>query len=336
VYVGKNVTIDKTSRSLQSLSRDFSKKNETKKVFLKLLFKGTKSIYQFIDVDRKRHFYIEKDGTIEELIYKVALVNSKKIERRIYKNQLSNYLKECNDIKLKIANIRFSKSDFLKLFKEYHSCTNQSTSYIEKKEKMLVLFGATAGLVNSSIDFSANTRALNNPINNTKSAVNFTFGGSVELIFPRNRGKNSIFADVLYYSNNFNASTVFPFRANLQEFNDFEFSSSFLKISSSYRYNFPSKIVTPFLSLGFVNTITLKQNLKETSTIVFFDDENIREFDLDTKTNYNLGFLLGASIKLKRFSLEAKFDVGSDALDLTETIRIENRNLFIVANYTIF
>jgi len=336
VYISKNVTLDKTSRAVQNLPQDFQKKKKTKKVFLKLLFESDKSLYHFIDVNRKRHFYIEREDKIEELIYTIALVDSKKIERKIYRNQLSKYLQGCPSLKTKIANIRFSKNDFLDLFKEYNTCIDEPVIYIEKKEKAIIRFGMATGFVNSLIDFSANTRALNNPINNSKSTLNFTLGGSVELILPRNRGKNSLYADILYYKNILNASTVFPFRANLQEFNEFEFSSVFLKVSSSYRYNFPLKKVIPFFSIGIVNTIALKQELKETSTIVFFDDENTREFDLENKTNYNLGFLFGTGIKIKRLSLEAKFEIGSDALDLTETIRIKNNNLFVVASYNIF
>ena len=81
-YVSKNVSIDLTSRSIQNAKSYFYDNNEIKKVFLKLIFNGEKSLYYFTGKSGKKHFYIDNKGKIEELIYKVAVVGSKKIERK--------------------------------------------------------------------------------------------------------------------------------------------------------------------------------------------------------------------------------------------------------------
>ena len=84
IYVSKNITIDKTSRRTQSLSSQFDEKFENKTVFLKLLFESNKTLYYFVDDDGKKHFYIETQNEIEELIYKVALINSRRVEKKVF------------------------------------------------------------------------------------------------------------------------------------------------------------------------------------------------------------------------------------------------------------
>ncbi len=336
IYLSKKVSVDKASRRSQSLSYKFIDKNEIKKVFLKLIYKSEKSLYHFIDIDGKEHFYIDKGDNIEELIYKVALINSRKTNKKTYRNQLFKYLEGCDQLKKKIIDARFSKDVFLKLFEEYSKCVNKPVKYVEKRERTIFKFYIVAGLINSNIEFSAINLSNNNSIKEKDNSMNIAFGGAVELVFPRNRRKNSIFNEILYFSNDFQTENTIIIRSNIIEVNEFQFSTSYLKFSNAYRYNFPSKKIKPFISAGIINSIMFKKELKRTTTTRFFDTERIRMSDLETFRHHGFGFLFGAGIKLKKFSLEAKVETGDGQFNLTEDISIKNQNLFILVSYNFY
>jgi len=96
-------------------------------VFLLELVPGVKSLYHLKDKDNKEHFYIEKNGQMEWLIfqfYKDTLLNNAfsggYIVDHTYKLQLFEYLDKCQEIKRKSYILSYSQKSLKSIFLRYY------------------------------------------------------------------------------------------------------------------------------------------------------------------------------------------------------------------------
>jgi len=337
-YISKTVTIDKSERKIQNLAKQFYQKNEIRKVFLKLIFESDKTLYHFVDENKKEHFYIDNNGKIEELIYKIALINSKKVERKKYGNLLFQYLGNCDKTKSKIRNLRFSKEDFLKLFKENSNCLSIPVRYIEEKEKLILKPSLVFALSNSTLKLSSSNIPGGGSINERSNSRGISFGGAIDIVFPKNRRKQSIYNELMYYSNDFSTKKEQQVNTNVKITNNYDFSLTYIKLSNAFRFSFSSERerVNSFINVGLVSSLAVKKKLTRTTRTQFIFDDHLEVEDIVTKDQFDFGILVGLGIKAKKLSIEARFETNNQMLFKNEDLKISNQVFFLLLSYSFF
>jgi hypothetical protein len=130
-YQSAIVNVDTSYYKLDQLTPDKDPEYRSNTVYLKILAKGKKSLFQLTDQDGKTHFYIENNGIIplvrrQYIIWYYRLENYEKrlAENSMYKGQLKAYLSDCKHIGKKLDKMLYLKGDFKKIFQEYYKCTN--------------------------------------------------------------------------------------------------------------------------------------------------------------------------------------------------------------------
>ncbi|MFC2127235.1 tRNA modification GTPase [Bacteroidota bacterium] len=193
-YVRSYVYIDRSSNDVNELDNNKRATFEEEELFLKVLVEGKSTLYSYMDNSLIRYFYSIEKSNIEQLVFKSYITPERKFgTNNRFRNQLWNDLK-CSDIKKnRVAKLRYRKSDLVKLFVAYNSCTNQEYVNFEEYQKR--------DLFNLTLRPRLNSSSLSDYRNiNIKNELGFGFGIETEFILPFNKNKWSFIIEPTYQS----------------------------------------------------------------------------------------------------------------------------------------
>jgi hypothetical protein len=295
-------------------------------IFLQAMVRGVKSLYSYVNSSGREQFYIKRDSEFELLIYKKYLgeqasagglnkaVGGKDVvilTNRRYLGQASSYLQDCPSIQSKLKNTQYAKKSLERLFLSYYACTNSGIEFQKKREKTISEFGILGGVSFTSIKFDGSGFEY---ILETdyKPAINFSGGLFLNLVLPRNNRKWSIYNEFLLSTYKVNG-----------EFNDYvspdqytitytTLEYSYLKLSNMVRFKYPSKNFSPFINVGLSNgyAIADKNYKREVSKLFALETTKIGKAIDETK-KHELGYVAGLGVKLKKYSIEARYERGN-------------------------
>lgn len=233
------------------ITKEITRGNKFKeKVFLELLVKGSVSLYRYLDV-----FYIMKgDDKLHELNNERVLVekNGKKFYRHTNRHiaALSYLLSDCKSIKDKINRVQYSEKQLTKLIELYNECTGElGISFKNEKLWFKSHFGLVIGVNSSQLNFSSdlkNTEHLTSGFNRENSIMP---GLYFDFSSPRLNERASINVGLFYIPSTFTSFTIIE-SSLTRDYNNVVIEVEQLKIPLSFRYTFPKKSFTPYLSLG--------------------------------------------------------------------------------------
>ena len=197
-YQRFEVSIDRSSKELNHLSWNRNPEFKTETLFLKVLLEGTASLYYYEESTLKRFFYRTRNSSVQQLVYKQYLVdNSQVASNESYKHQLDTDLKCDDKIKTFISRASYSENDLKRIFTKYNECSGSEVRNFSKgKSKLLVNVTIRPGLNSSSLSIDY----LPSPTYDTKfgNQVSFRAAAELELIFPWQKNKWSIFFEPTY------------------------------------------------------------------------------------------------------------------------------------------
>lgn len=198
-YVKANVKIDLSSSDKFKLSNHPNPEWEERQVLLQVMVEGRPSLFSFREKGEVRFFFSSENDSIEQLIYKEFKDKNGDIRfNRQYQQQLSQNVRCENQGETGIDKLRYSKSDLVKFFLDYHDCMeikaiNYSTSYVIKDNIHLSL---SLGTRKSQMQTGFKD-AQENLINfENKRALEF--GLELEIMFPSTRNKWSFYIKPTY------------------------------------------------------------------------------------------------------------------------------------------
>ncbi len=168
IYISATVSINEGFYGTQELGNSPEIVLQTGTVFLQVLVKGNKSLYYLKDSKGREQFYVELDSRYELLIYHKYLknlTNSGDIagantitEDKRYIGQLSYYLSDCPKIQSSLRNLKLSKQNMVKLFRQYYECMNANAEYEKKSDETKADFGAIGGLSSNKFEIQSRRR----------------------------------------------------------------------------------------------------------------------------------------------------------------------------------
>jgi len=338
-YESALVRIDKNSDGTALVSSpEFSFYQDS--VFLKILVRGPKSLFYLRDREGREHFYIWRDDKYELLLYKTYLKTDQdnktySVGVKTYINQLSTYLSDDPSLQKKIINTEFAYNKLVDLFNKYYSSSKTTPAIAAAKLKTKFEVSVIGGMSNTKTNLSGGQYEITE---SNSASTDFTGGISGDLHLPGRLNLISINNDLLYNS----YDTRIKLRSNSTDYYVSEESrivASYIKLYTLARYRIKINRSFIFLNAGLSHGIAL--DIKHTiaretflnGNVISKTDENGISDD-DTR-KIEQGFLVGAGGRIKRLSLELRYERGNGISAITN-FRSTNNRMMLLAGYSLF
>lgn len=323
LYISQIMPIDIVSRSKPRPQRPNEPKNAIDSVFLLQVVKGRLSLYALKDQNAESHFFVQKENNpITELTYKVFLFEKEGNAPRVvkdnsYRFQLVEYLKDCEGISKQVDNTDYTTNSLKKLILSYNqTCFSTELKYVKSQEKDIWKFGILAGASTTFVSFFDNSTRIfsvstNAFIANLKppAYISPIFGVSLEVIFPRNFRRASIYNELLYQKYAMKESyqgSVYTQTLSL--------GLAYLKIVNMFRYRLNKEgVVRPFASAGLSNGMLIQE-----SAFVDYDRILPREDRKSDILNFQSSILLGLGVASNKVNAELRYSFDRSILDSSD------------------
>lgn len=337
IYKKAIIQKETSLRSIDALSNSPEYNFVTDTCFIKVLIDGSKSLYYLKQLNEEPNLYIEQNNKIELLLFKKynTLINgvTQVAERKDYVKQLSEYLPQCPSAFNQIENIRYKKSELVKLFKEYFKCINENPAYIQTYEKIKSKFGVLAGLQHSNAVFKSNSVTFDEIENTTfNKPVSFTAAVFADLILPRTLNKWSIYNELAYSYYKLNGSHVTDQQNSAgATYYFYKIQFGYLKLYNMLKYTHPGKDVQLQFKAGISNgyMIQPQENYKrrEQRYITTIVTESPAIFSLK---KYEVGVVTSAGVHYKKLSAEFRYEFSNGASNISNIKTNVHRTSFLI------
>ena len=266
--------------------------------FLRVLVKGTATLYSFFDKSEKQHFYMSKKGEkyVQELILQrgIYIRNSTKYfgENKLFLNQLS-LLNDCTKIPINDP-VEFTANSLTNFFVQYNLCVGDKANTQVRDDKSPTQLFVLGGISQTKMVFTNYYGDIT-----TQQNIYPIFGLGADYVFPRNRSKLRLGVEAWLQ----NAG-----KKNLNY-------ASYIKINGLFKYHILAKgIVKPYLALGYGMAIHLDNEANPSFK---------RPFDIT-------GGIVGFGIVRNRLSVEARVESTGAMINwLYAASNAYNYNLFV-------
>lgn len=299
IYSSFNVDIDYSPLDVKRLDSNPKPDLVNATIFLRHLVNGTINLYELVDSNNKRHYYVAKgEDSPKALTYRkyyyleggpdVSYTNLKtstgvaQIKTNdAYKNELYNLMADKGPVKKsKFENLPYKESVFVELISAY----NGESSYVRSKEKTVVSFELKTGLA----------LIKHIPIDGESAGkkVSPTYVVGINLTIPRTRWSvQNDFRFFNYRQNNKIEQSIENYEIVEQDF-------TYLKLQTMFRYTYntagQAKI---YFQGGVLNGYLSKVN--STSTRYFHGSESVTRMDENLK-RLESGIIYGAGVQIKK------------------------------------
>lgn len=185
-YESHRVKYDSSAEAESRLSSSHLPLWKDKTLFLKVLVAGKTTLYRFLEDNDRIHYFIGKDGRVEELVNHRFLLSGSVQTNRQYIDQLRAAFSDCSAIKIG-STLRYDEPTLVRLFEKYALCTGTSVA-TSKKEKTLVKFGVVGSIAWDQFGGYPTYSA----------SVGYGAGGFINFMFPGKLYKWSAYTEVTY------------------------------------------------------------------------------------------------------------------------------------------
>jgi len=229
-------------------------------VFLRLIVKGEISLYEYIDEEKKLHYFIkERDGIPYELLRGYITTGQNRKEVAEYRNQLLKLIsKECPKTTQAFSReeIQFGPVPFRKLITKLNTlCTEKAPLYVHKNERVEVHSGFFTAFGVTQIRFTGNHIPLNTRVDGISPLTMFHWqvGGHFDFIIPKTRGLFSFRQEVNLDGFSVSPPThIFDKNGAIQQENTHTLSIVYLRLSPMLHIRLANyeKPVQPYFQVG--------------------------------------------------------------------------------------
>lgn len=317
IYVSRDILMNQSPDELEKLNYEPQPVMSEAKVFLRLLVSGNLNLYSYKDEFAREHYFIEGDSldAVELINYRYYIEkegrktvwNAKK-----YIGQLNYYLRNCPCVVKGISNLDYREKDLVNKVSEYNQCGEDENLNIKKERKLRFEFGIVAGGDNTTLKFISDYHKELNDIN-LKYKQGYVAGASLNLIWPRNRMKWSIYNELLYRSECI-------FKGEYEQVNNdsdktktiFSVGGSYIKLVTLLRYQLPFEKIRPYINIGLSNSFAVKHENSQIREITFYTSFRTDEGNfLDFFRKYEQGIIVGLGTYIGNFSGEIRYEMGN-------------------------
>lgn len=314
-YKSAVLDLDVSPVKTQFLTTDPDVKIQKDTVFLQVLAQGNGREILFLkDEIGKEHFLVTENGSYKELTFRRYIVEggTKALTIDKYKDELRFYLNSCPSTNELIDASNYTLRGMLKALADHQNCRNETWDYLFEPEKMEVLFGISAGLMQSQLTLR-NTSGLNQYATHEFSPhLSPTFALSLELVHPKFKKRWSLHNELSFVSLKM-ADSLQPslsFVIDNRDRDYLTFNYSYLRLINLLRVKFNvAGNFQPFLNAGIANGMAIQaENLKE--EVRFRNNEVLTEEEpfFQKGRKHEQSLIVGAGFAWNHFSLEIRHE----------------------------
>ncbi len=217
-YKRYDVTIEKSSTVLSSLTDNKNPVWQKATLFLKVLIEGEASLYVYTEGNSQKYFYETKNSPIEQLVrieYIVSESNSydgNNFEHSVktnnqFRQQLYNNVRCDSMSNSDFEYLTYDKTSLLHHFTKYNNCSGKGvSSYVAKNE-------TSALLIKLMVNGSAASLTIDAPVaySNRHDKINkmiFGYGLEIEYLLPFDKNKWSLLTSPSYTLFDYNNTRI--------------------------------------------------------------------------------------------------------------------------------
>ncbi len=332
-FISEITDLEVSPTKAEELTTEITPNYRRDTVFLEVLYRGDKNLYLHVSDKSKLNFFIKNELGVEVLVYK-KFINIQKGKHVIseynkFIQQLKDYFPDCESISKSIKNTSYSEKSLNKLFTSYYKCTNKKSEFVKSRAKGRVDFGGIVGASITSLNFSGNGFKYL-----SEADFNVSTDGSVAIFFdfilPKNHGKWSFNNELMYTS--YSATGLYENYINSNEYSrsKVEIGYSYLKLNNMLRFKYPIGGIHFYVNAGISNGIVLSEVNKRTQELKFYSDEIKKEGEaINNSRAFEQGLLLGLGAKIRKMSLEFRYEAGNGMSDYSALKSSANRVFFL-------
>lgn len=199
-FVRYAVKIDRSSDEIGNLSDSRVPVYENDTLLLKCLVEGDASLYKYTEANDKliRFFYTDGNGEIEQLIYKIYMVNTVNMHtNKNYQNQLRANLSYETVANYPFKKIAYTSNQLSKIFVKYNDCKkSEYVNYNVSQNKSDFNLNIRPGINFASMMFISFYPEQNDY--DLDNNINFRIGTEMELVLPFQNNKWAIIFEPTY------------------------------------------------------------------------------------------------------------------------------------------
>lgn len=334
IYKGAVVETENSPFEIKDLRYDRELDIKTDTIFLQTLVKGEKSLYYYRNKAGKDQFYIKQDSSFNLLVYKKYLKDqdgrTTVLENKRFIGQLTIYFKDCSTIQSKLNDAEYQRNSLENLFLSYYKCTSSAIDFQKKTEKTKTEFGVLAGMSLTSLKFkSVDYIYLVNA--GYPLSANFAAGLFFNVILPRNQGKWSVNNELIFTSYKVSGRYEVYENENKYTITSTTLGYSYLKLNTMIRFTYPVKKFFLFVNAGMSNGYAvIEKNYAKVESKLFTQVRVEEGKALNYTRRYELGFLLGVGVLVKKFSFDVRYERGNGMSDFVYLSSPVNRIYFLL------
>ena len=301
-------------------------------VFLQTLIKGDKGLYLFRN-KTKSQFYIFENGSFDLLEYKRYTFNDQggKLlrENKTYLSQLGQYLSDCASLQRTLKDTKYTIKSLENLFEFYYDCSSSVVEFQKKSKKPIYHVGLVAGGSMSILRFKKGNRSSFVKDKNLAPSYNFTGGGFLEVVLPRNFQKWSFYSELLYTQ----YSIAFE-EENTTSTLGLYYDLAYIRLNNMVRYHYYLNDLKLFVNAGVSFGVTVKYNSYQSDEsklpAIFGEISSTKPTPRGTLIEF--GGLAGVGLKFNKFSAELRYEKGDESQSFA-LLRLPSHRFFFIIGY---
>ena len=283
-------------------------------IFLQVLTSGKMTLWEERTPDGTNYYFISgKSGKPEQLrvITKVFTTQGvTKIDQvDLYHNQLTYMLQDCDAAARRVQNTDYKANSLEKLIFAYNNCGKDTVE--QRRDRGRVRVFPIAGYMSSKIRFTGDDPAAHQQYPSSSSLV---AGAGALFIVPHNRQQLSFVTDVVWQHFH-SVSDAAPENVYINETGHIDYS--LLKVEVLFRYRYPTDGIRPFLEGGVANSLALGLNCYESYVDRLDNSTYTSPLFNGSLHRYQEGWILGAGLSGKRWTIEGRFEASSGISEVT-------------------
>ena len=299
-FLGRVLAIDAVPFGLDELLQIDSptqvaahQQQRTEPVFLRVLTEGPTRLLFYQGKTDKPHFFLEKEGQIQELINQRFLLSGTAalFSNAFYKDQLISYLADCPQLRNRIANLDYNQVQLANLLTAYNRC--KGFVEVPQLEKGRWAVDLLAGVEFSQLNFSGDGGPgylRNAPLSSSTAPM----GGLAVAFYPaRSREQFSYRLETTfrtYETQGVGEEYIYQY--------DIRFKLSYLRLNALMRYTYPKGKIRPFAGIGVANGLTVSRTNQKILRSTTLQNEGEA---LPSPRSWELGLMAEAGLSMNRF-----------------------------------
>jgi hypothetical protein len=310
-YVSATVSYQTNPADYRNAKEEFSNEIRTETVFLRQLVKGNISLYQLILPERE-YFFSERNGLLKELIYRVKIVNEQIVNDEQFKNQITLYASEMNQLSSllqRISSLSYSEESLTRVF----LLLNNSSIRLPNKKKPAIYL--TGGFASCSFQNGGETYLTGPTMNSFLYQAHFdnTYEPQIGVEIAVLRRRVSLFFGLQYQPLSYHGEVE-----NVSSFKkqSFDADLNLLTPTASLEYPFnKGKAVEFYTGVQLGSSILLNRS----STKSIFIHNSAGTFEINGQPTLQGGFITYgayAGVSIGRVKLDALIVQSANILDV--------------------